>query len=90
MDTSIIQDGFSMETMSWFNEPGKCDTPNDSGPETEGYGGGWEILNDGAEMVLRPDAKRDFWRKTYYTPLLVKTDGPCLLREVQANIELTM
>ena len=67
--------------MSWFNEPGTYDVPPGSGPEVEGYGGRWSIIGeDGDELILRPDAKKDFWRKTFYDPPINKNDGPCLLK----------
>ena len=88
--SDFIQDGFSTDTMSWFNEPSKWETNFESEVDTEGYGGSFEILEDGQELVLRPPAKKDFWRKTYYTPMLIKNDGSCFLRSVPANLELTM
>ena len=63
------------------------------GDEEEDFGensGRWEIFEDGQKLSLRPDGKRDFWRNTFYKPLLVKDDGPCFLRKVPANMELTM
>jgi regulation of enolase protein 1 (concanavalin A-like superfamily) len=34
-------------------------------------------------LQLAPPAKRDFWRKTYYEPLLVKDDAPFLYRLIE-------
>ena len=77
--------------MQWFNEPGTYDVPVGAGPDDEGYGGRWSIVGEeGSELILRPDAKKDFWRKTYYKPMFIKNDGPCLFKEVKADIELTM
>ena len=33
-------------------------------------------------LLLAPPAKRDFWRKTYYEPLMVKDDGPFVYRTI--------
>ena len=88
--SDFIQDGFSQDTMAWLNEPGSWDVPYGSEPETEGYGGSWTIYDDDQKLDLRPDAKKDLWRKTYYKPMLVKDDAPCYLRTVPANLELTM
>ena len=87
--SDFLQDGFS-ENMFWFNEPGKWPVPIDASCEVEGYGGGWDVLEDGKRLQLRPDSKKDFWRKTYYKPLLVKDDGPCYMRTVPADMVLTM
>ena len=77
--------------MSWFNEPGTYNVPLGSGPEVEGTGGRWQITGDNSdELILRPDSKEDFWRKTYYNPQIIKNDGPCLLRKVPAYMELSM
>ena len=90
--SDFIQDGFSTETMKWIYEPGSWQTSFDADatPETEGYGGHWQILEDGQKLSLRPDSKKDYWRRTYYTPLLIKNDGPCFLRKVPASMLLTM
>jgi len=88
--SDFIQDGFSQETMVWLNEPGSWDAPYGSEPETEGYGGSWAIYDNEMKLELRPDAKKDLWRKTYYKPLLVKDDAPMYLRTVPADMQLTM
>ena len=76
--------------MTWFNEPGQWGVPMDAEPEKEGAGGSWSIFDDGLSLELRPDSKKDFWRRTYYNPIIVKDDGPCLLRTVPADMLLTM
>jgi regulation of enolase protein 1 (concanavalin A-like superfamily) len=38
--------------------------------------------NSNNVLLLAPPAKRDFWRKTYYEPLLVKDDGPFVYRTI--------
>jgi regulation of enolase protein 1 (concanavalin A-like superfamily) len=57
----------------------------------EGRGGSWkacsvernEKLNVG--LVLYPPSKKDFWRKTFYEPVLVKDDGPFLYAELDGD-----
>lgn len=41
-------------------------------------------------LVLCPPAKKDFWRKTYYDPLLVKDDGPFLYTALNADERYTV
>ena len=69
--------------LAWFCEPagwGAGDAEDDEG--REGSGGGWAVSVDGKELTLRPPAKKDYWRRTYYSPLLIKDDGPCLFATV--------
>lgn len=68
----LIQRGFSLETMSWVHEPGtKLEEESNKGKS-----GSYTLSEDGDCLTVKPDGKRDFWRKTYYQPLLVKNDGP--------------
>jgi regulation of enolase protein 1 (concanavalin A-like superfamily) len=58
--------------LKWYCAP-------DSWPHTntkEGKGGWWE--HSQGELLVGAPAKKDFWRKTYYEPLLIKDDGPLL------------
>ena len=87
--SDFLQDGFG-ENMEWFNAPNKWQVPFDAACEVEGYGGGWEIFEDGKRLQLRPPSKKDFWRKTYYKPSFIKDDGPCYFRTVPSDMELTM
>ena len=66
--------GGSNDNSNYSNDPSKL--------------GWWKLVgNDGetsaeetksSSLHIAPPAKRDFWRKTYYEPLLVKDDGPFL------------
>lgn len=40
---------------------------------------------DSSALTIHADPQRDYWRKTYYEPLLVKDDGPCYLVHLDAN-----
>ena len=86
--SDFVQDGFA-EDMVWLNEPGKWQVSMDATCEVEGYGGGWDLAEGGKRLQLRPDSKKDFWRKTYYQPVFVKDDGPCYMRTVPADMALT-
>lgn len=76
--------------MFWLNEPGQWNVPFGSDPEVEGYGGGWDVLQEGSRLTLRPDSKKNLWRTTYFQPIVLKDDAPCYVREVPADMELTM
>jgi regulation of enolase protein 1 (concanavalin A-like superfamily) len=76
--------------LKWFCPPdgwtGTDTTDNDNNDNNgedckksssrEGKGGWWEVSQ--GELLLAAPAKKDFWRKTYYEPLLVKDNAPFL------------
>lgn len=74
--------------LEWYCPPdGWKDTWTDD--SREGKGGWWRV-EDGM-LLMAPPAKKDFWRKTYYQPLLVKDDGSFLYATVpQANLPVTV
>lgn len=41
----------------------------------------------GAGLRISPDSGTDFWQKTFYTPLLIKSNGPALLRKVPDGLK---
>lgn len=43
----------------------------------EGRGGSWNVTPNN-QLILYPAAKKDYWRKTYYEPILLKDDGAVL------------
>jgi regulation of enolase protein 1 (concanavalin A-like superfamily) len=75
-------------SLNWYCPPEgwiSYDLPTaTSGAEKEESKRGWWKV-DGSKLLLVPPAKKDFWRKTYYQPLLVKDDGPFLYRIVPMN-----
>eukprot|EP00510_Aplanochytrium_minuta_P007868 CAMPEP_0184029440 /NCGR_PEP_ID=MMETSP0955-20130417/486_1 /TAXON_ID=627963 /ORGANISM="Aplanochytrium sp, Strain PBS07" /LENGTH=210 /DNA_ID=CAMNT_0026314503 /DNA_START=251 /DNA_END=883 /DNA_ORIENTATION=- len=72
--------------MSWVHEPGtKLEEESNKGKS-----GSYTLSEDGACLTVKPDGKRDFWRKTYYQPLLVKNDGPMLLYMISPKLPCTM
>jgi regulation of enolase protein 1 (concanavalin A-like superfamily) len=91
-DTSdaIILQGFAAGLadgrLAWFCDP-KSWAPAEG--QSEGTGGDWR-LDDEGQLVVSAPAKKDFWRKTYYTPVLCKDDGPCLFATIQADETVMM
>jgi len=57
-------------SLQWYCEPDSWE--GDDSPNRK-----WSVDSYGS-LVLYPPAKKDFWRKTYYNPILVKDDGPIL------------
>ena len=83
---SVSDDAFCDEPeLRWYCAP-DCWQEDDSLVEgsREGRDGSWEVDDEG-ELVVKPPAKKDFWRKTYYEPILCKDDGPCLFATVPNN-----
>ena len=82
---AVIIDGFAAGLadggLAWFCDP-KGWTPVDG--RREGMGGDWKVDDEG-QLVVSPPAKKDFWRKTYYTPILCKDDGSCLFATIPAD-----
>jgi len=74
--------------MEWINHPAKW--PAAKGVEDEGYGGSTEMADGGSTLLLIPPSKKDFWRKTYYTPVISKDDGPVLARREPSTTKLSM
>jgi regulation of enolase protein 1 (concanavalin A-like superfamily) len=63
----ISNDGSAASSLKWFCPPG-------GDAKTDGW---WKRTDTGSLEIAAP-AKKDFWRKTYYEPLLVKDDAPFL------------
>lgn len=65
--------------LKWYCAPDSWEkTSQDDSPEGEG---GWWKIED-SKLLLAPPAKKDFWRKTYYQPLMVKDDASFLYATV--------
>jgi hypothetical protein len=72
---------FNDGRLQWHNgEPGG--TSAVSGAEK------WAV--EGEELVIVPAPQRDYWSKTFYSPLLVKHDAQTLLTVVPATVEATL
>ncbi|GAX21483.1 hypothetical protein FisN_10Hh063 [Fistulifera solaris] len=52
--------------------------PDSWSPTTdrEGCDGSWRVEDN--KLIIYPAAKKDYWRKTYYEPVLLKDDGAVL------------
>ena len=55
--------------------------PDGEEQETTTQQRGWWAVKE-SKLLLAPPPKKDFWRKSYYQPLLVKDDGPFLYKTV--------
>jgi regulation of enolase protein 1 (concanavalin A-like superfamily) len=67
--------------LKWFCAPDSWkNTTEDS---REGKDGWWKIENE--KLLISPPAMKDFWRKTYYEPLMVKDDGPFLYSTIHTK-----
>ena len=57
-------------------------------PNKHKNGGEWRT--EGEELVIVPAPNRDYWSKTFYSPLLVKHDAQTLVTTVPAHAEATL
>lgn len=80
---------FLSERLSWLNDPTAWGVTDASGEE-EGSGGGYKISEDGSELTISAPAFKDFWARTFYSPLLIKHDASGLLGEIPATMEATV
>lgn len=63
------------------------------GEPNKGHGGEWRVSeteNGGEELVIVPAPNRDYWSKTFYSPLLVKHDAQTLVTLVPPYAEATL
>lgn len=68
----------------WLNQPQKKD-----GGECE-HEGTFTISADGSTFIMYPLAQKDFWSRTFYEPLLIKSDASGLLYTVGNDTEATV
>ncbi|KAG7368994.1 DUF1349 domain containing protein [Nitzschia inconspicua] len=77
-------DDNNKDALYWYCAPGSW---NDEDETKKGW---WKVADDKSVLEVAPPVKRDFWRKTYYQPLLVKDDAPFLYRTVSiSNLPIT-
>ena len=89
-DDAIVVEGFGEigTKLTWYCDP--AGWPESKLPsQSEGRGGKWCVDGEGS-LVVEPPTKKDFWRKTYYQPVLCKDDGPCLFATVASDEVVTM
>lgn len=80
--------GIAEGILKWYCPPPPA-TDDDTDTTKIDKNGWWKVTDDddssSTTLLLAPPAKHDFWRKTYYQPLLVKDDGPFLYRSISQN-----
>lgn len=84
---------FSSPKLRWFCDPTKWESSSSADKFEEGAGGSFQITTTSTgeeELHLRAPSKKDFWSKTFYTPLLVKSDASALLYTVPDGVESTI
>ena len=82
---------FNDQKLRWLNYPAEVKSDSsDNNEETVGFGGNFEVTKNGSELRLFAPAKKDFWSKTFYTPLLIKSDAVALVCPVDIGIEVTI
>jgi len=79
---------FNDNRLIWLNNPSSWNIDDNTG-EKEGSCGNSNIEQDGKLLIIYPPTKKDFWLKTFYTPLLIKTDASALLCDIPLEIEST-
>uniref|UniRef100_A0A7S3L4I2 Uncharacterized protein n=2 Tax=Amphora coffeiformis TaxID=265554 RepID=A0A7S3L4I2_9STRA len=85
-DGDILVQGFrdigpdGSGSLQWFCAPDRWGLPHDdnNNDQREGRGGSWSVDEDANQLTITPPAKKDYWRKTYYRPIMIKDDGPFL------------
>lgn len=82
-------DSFLDDRLEWLNEPASWGV-TEGDAETEGFGGAASVSADGRTLTLAPPAKKDFWRRTFYTPTMIKGDASALLLRIPASEEATV
>lgn len=80
---------FSDAGFQWRCDPSAWAVDDPNG-EKEGSGGSFAISDSGGSLTITPPSKKDYWRRTFYSPLLIKNDGPALLFTVPAADECTV
>lgn len=76
---NVIASSFADVAFTW----------HPSAPGADGAGGSY-FIDERGQLVVRPTAQLDYWSRTYYEPLLNKTDGQALLCSVDATVEATL
>lgn len=71
---------FSDSRLGWSSENG----------EPVSGGGRWVVGENGTTLTIAPTPGLDYWCRTFYTPLLVKTDGQALVASVAHDEEASL
>lgn len=87
VSSSMLHSGFheiyNAETnpsgiLRWFCAPDSWGQSSSTSSTREGCDGKWDVQSSCGKLIIYPAAKKDFWQKTYYEPLLIKDDGAIL------------
>jgi regulation of enolase protein 1 (concanavalin A-like superfamily) len=78
---------FTDSGFVWLNNPVEWNVDDNAG-ELEGSGGEFEVTAE--TLTIKPPAFKDFWSRTYYTPLLIKANASAFLYTVPAVKECTL
>jgi len=79
---------FDDARMHWLNDPTKWAVPSSCSPSTEGYGGAFLVTP--TALTLTPPSKKDYWRRTFYEPTLIKGDASAYVCEIPSDVECTV
>jgi regulation of enolase protein 1 (concanavalin A-like superfamily) len=77
---------FTDQRFRWLNNPKEWNVEDETG-ELEGSKGDFLISSD--RLIITPPAFKDFWCRTYYSPLLIKSDASALTCSIPAHEECT-
>ena len=81
---------FTDQRLYWLNDPTSWVSVEDSAEDVEGSGGSYNISDDGGTLKLFAPTKKDFWSKTFYSPILIKSDASALVSSVPVEQEVTV
>jgi regulation of enolase protein 1 (concanavalin A-like superfamily) len=77
-------------SLHWYCAPDAWNTTEDS--TREGRDGSWELIgpsdssqSSDKKLRIHAPAKKDFWRKTFYDPIMIKDDGPVAYVTLQSQ-----
>eukprot|EP00316_Scyphosphaera_apsteinii_P020857 CAMPEP_0119317334 /NCGR_PEP_ID=MMETSP1333-20130426/42816_1 /TAXON_ID=418940 /ORGANISM="Scyphosphaera apsteinii, Strain RCC1455" /LENGTH=351 /DNA_ID=CAMNT_0007323235 /DNA_START=20 /DNA_END=1075 /DNA_ORIENTATION=+ len=76
------------QPVSSFSDP-RLAWSHENGEPGSTAGGRWSC-EAGGSLVISPAPGRDYWCRTFYTPLLCKTDGQALLAAVAPDSEASL
>jgi len=79
---------FDDTRFRWLNDPTKWVVPDESDPSTEGFGGSFTVTP--SNLTLSPPSKKDFWRRTFYNPTLIKADASAYVCEIPPDTGCTV
>lgn len=75
---------FDDPRLEWLNEPSSWGEKESC--DEEGFGGSCTV--EEKQMTLTPPSKKDFWRRTFYQPTMIKGDASALVCTVPADEEI--